>query len=97
MSHILSYEDNKFHAGHNCYRLKVDSFLLILVIVLSLFAILVYLQQQSYQLIPSTRHFFDPNTGKMTTLDNRHSAAVANFHFNRNLQVCCLARPFYYF
>jgi hypothetical protein len=30
----------------------------------------------------------------MTTLDNRHSAAVANFYFNRNLQVYCLAKHF---
>ncbi len=81
-------KDNKLHTGGYCYRMRVENVLLVFFIVISLFATTVYPPQQSYQqtpssqLILSTRHFFDPNTGSMTELGHNHSAAVANFHLN---------------
>jgi pimeloyl-ACP methyl ester carboxylesterase len=69
--------------------LRIKSVLLSLVIVVSLFAFIVYPLQQSYQqpplsskLILSTRHFFDPNTGDKTPLGETHSAAVPNFQLD---------------
>jgi hypothetical protein len=68
--------------------LRIESVLLILVIVISLVAITAYLPQQSHQqtppseLILSTRHFFDLKTGNMKALGLSQSAALANFHLN---------------